>query len=156
MTNEQQAQIIQNITQEVEDKGSSRVGYHADQILKEEYEGKAVPYNIKSKIEGKITANKKYRSRPHPKFDNDFEITLNPDYKEQTWEEKHPLMDRVRTGAITAVFTLLVGLTVYFITANFKKERDSVQDQQINSLYDSLTKINAELKKATAKKDTTK
>lgn len=35
---------------------------------------------IKSKIEAKITASKRYRSGVHPSFTKDFEILKNPDY----------------------------------------------------------------------------
>src|SRR5436853_6889857 len=72
-------EIINRILQEVHDQGSARVGFHAEKVIA----ARPIPYNIKSKIEGTITSSKKYISRPHPNFKNDFEILLNPNYHEE-------------------------------------------------------------------------
>lgn len=134
MTDQEKEQIINSILTETENNGSSRVGYHAEQILKI----KPVLYHIKSKIEGSITANKRYKSRPHPNFKNDFEILINADYKKSTWEEKHPVLDRLRTGFITAIFSLIVGFTVYTFTVKKQVEKENIQNKSIEALSDSI------------------
>jgi hypothetical protein len=135
MTSEQQSLIIQNIINEVNEKGSSRLGNHAELILKDSLNGKAVPYNIKSKIRGKLIADGKYITTAHPRFTHDFDVTVNPDFKEQTWVERNPGWDKVRTGAITALFTLIVGFTLYyFTTGKDQKDRQESQDKKIKAL----------------------
>ena len=79
-TEDTKSEIINMILKEVNEKGSSRVGYHAQQVLGKD---KIIPYNIKSKIEGTIVATRKYVSRSHPNFKNDFEILVNPNYEEE-------------------------------------------------------------------------
>jgi hypothetical protein len=79
-TDDAKAEIIKRILLEVNEKGSSRVGYHAQQVLGKD---KTIPYNIKSKLEGTIVASRKYISRLHPNFKNDFEILVNPNYEEE-------------------------------------------------------------------------
>lgn len=72
-------EIIERILQEVDSKGSSRVGYHAEHVLTK----RPIPYNIKSKLEATIIQNRRYTSRPHPNFKNDFEILKNPHFSEE-------------------------------------------------------------------------
>ncbi len=141
MTDQQKELIIGAIISEAETKGSSRVGYHAEQILKESLDGKPIPYSIKSKLEGSIVSNRKYKSRKHPNFVNDFEIILNADYKESTWVERNPFWDRVRTGSISAIFSLIVGIGLYLLTMQKHNQREIQQNKQIQTLSDSITTL---------------
>jgi hypothetical protein len=141
MNEDEKQQIIENIKQEVQKAGSARVGYHADQILKPN--NAPVPYNIKSKIEATITASSKYISRPHPNFKNDFEIKLNPNYKEQKWHEKHPLLHDLLIAVIGAGLSLIVGYILWRIDNQTKNEERQELIQKIidlNRRVDSLEK----------------
>jgi len=76
-------EIIKRILDEIDVNHIARVGYFATEVLKETGRTKPVPYNLKSKIEKTITRSKKYVSRVHPNYKNDFEIFVNPDYNEE-------------------------------------------------------------------------
>lgn len=94
-------EIIRKILEEVHSQGSARVGFHAEQILASE---KPIPYNIKSKIEATITSKKKYISRDHPNFKNDFEIMINPNYEE---EKDNLELQQLRTNNILLMEQLI-------------------------------------------------
>lgn len=94
-------EIINRILAEVTEKGSSRVGYHAQQVLGKD---KIIPYNIKSKIEATIVSSRKYISRLHPNFKNDFEILLNSHYEE---ERENLEMQQLRSNNLLLVEQLV-------------------------------------------------
>lgn len=79
-TKDTKTEIIRRILEEVDQNGSARVGYHVQQVMRKD---KIIPYNIKSKLEATIVASRKYISRIHPNFKNDFEILINPNYEEE-------------------------------------------------------------------------
>ena len=93
---ETKKEIIRRILEEVEVNGSSRVGYHAEQILVK----KPIPYNIKSKLEATIVFSKRYISRLHPNFKNDFEILKNPNFSE---EKDNLELQQLRTNNLLLV-----------------------------------------------------
>jgi hypothetical protein len=144
MTNEQRSQIITSIIDEVEEKGSARLGYHAALVLNMDL-AKPVHIHIKSKIRGKLIADGRYLAGPHPnpRFKDDYEVTVNPDYKQKTWWDRHPGWDKVRAGSITAIFTLVVGcLLYYFTTGKDQKDRQKAQDDKIATLEANIERSN--------------
>jgi hypothetical protein len=98
MTDEEKREIIERILNEVKNKGSARIGFHAEKILKTK-----PPYSDISKIEGTIVSSKKYKSRPHPTIHNDFEILKNAEYRNE-------LLYQAKIALIAGVVSLLVGL----------------------------------------------
>jgi hypothetical protein len=68
-------------------------------------------------------------------------LFVNPNYKDRTWPEKNPVLDRVRTGAITAAFSLLVGLFLWLLSNQKQAREDNQQDKRLNSLSDSIANL---------------
>src|SRR5206468_9531257 len=74
-------------------------------------------------IEEMISGEPRYFIRPLPK---------------KRWSERNPILDKIVTGLITAIFSLGVGVLLYQMN-NREKDRDnSQQNQQLNRLSDSL------------------
>jgi hypothetical protein len=118
ITKDEQNKIIRSVLKEVKEKGCARVGFHAKKILGDT---KSI-YADKSKIEATITASKRYRSRVHPNFINDFEILKNPDYKFD-----------IGKIILTAILSLIVSsAATYYFTKDQKKEINELKIQIIN------------------------
>src|ERR1043166_5071616 len=78
-------EIIRRILEEVNAKGSARVGYHTEQVLnKPQF---SIAPNVISKIEAKIIQDRHYISRPYFKSQGDYEILRNPNYKNEILQE---------------------------------------------------------------------
>jgi hypothetical protein len=139
MTYSEKEEIIKQILAEVNSKGSTRVGYYADNILKD----KPVPYNIKSKIEASITSSKEYISRPHPNFKNDFEILRNPDYKKESFFELHPTLEKIFIAFLGGIISAGLGLLALQIKNQANLQLEHKQDSaihEINVRLDTLQK----------------
>ena len=112
-TEDTKSEIINMILKEVNEKGSSRVGYHAQQVLGKD---KIIPYNIKSKIEGTIVATRKYVSRSHPNFKNDFEILDKQlvDFSKMKWQRN--------LAVVVAILSLLANIVLIIVEIFGKKD----------------------------------
>lgn len=73
-------------------------------------------------------------------------ISRNPLFKVPTWEEKHPTLDRFRTGGITAVFSLLVGILLFLLTRSCQTPKDTQQDKRLDSLDSLITNLQKHIK----------
>lgn len=56
----------------------------------------------------------------------------------KSWSERNPVWDKVRTGFITALFSLIVGAILFQIQNRGKVQLDSQQDLRLKHLSDSL------------------
>ena len=123
ITKDEKNKIIRSVLKEVKEKGCARVGFHTKKILGD----REAIYADKSKIEATITASKKYRSRLHPRFVNDYEILKNPDYKFD-----------IGKILLTAVLSLIVS---YFTTLYFNKD----QKKEIIELKNQINNLNKKI-----------
>ncbi|MGN6419323.1 MAG: hypothetical protein ACTHMC_17625 [Pseudobacter sp.] len=147
MNDSQKKEIIEAVINEVEDKGSARVGYHAEIILKRDSHS-PVSYSIRSKIEGTIVASKKYKSRPHPKFRDDYEIIKNHDYEEKNWIERNPVWNNFLVGLITAVFSLIVGWLLLLLPKEKQDSRIEQLEKKVKAVSDSISILKVEIEKS--------
>jgi hypothetical protein len=136
LSKENQGLIIENIIKEVEEKSSARVGFHAEKILN--YSLNKVPYNIISKIEASTVLDTRYKSRPHPTTEKDYEIIKNPDYKKKTFWSKYPFVEKVLLVVIAAALSLLANLYLSKTSKQSQQLKDIRQDSLIKDVGDSL------------------
>jgi hypothetical protein len=126
--------ISKSILEEVNLKGSARVGYHAEQILNRKQF--SVEPNILSKIEAKIVQDKRYISRPYFKSQGDYEILKNPNYRHDLWHE-------FKIAIITGIITLAVGIALWLLQNQSEDRKYEQLEKRIDSVsyrLDSLTK----------------
>jgi hypothetical protein len=153
--------VISSLLEKVERIGAARVGFHCEKVLG--YSQFGTPINVISKVEASLIQDTRYKSRPYPKVSGDHEIYKNPDYKAKSWTERHPALDKFRTAAIAAPFSILVGLGVYLLTTQRHSQEQSLQNKRLDALSDSIAKLQsrivaspATLPEHTISKDTTK
>jgi hypothetical protein len=62
------------------------------------------------------------------------------------WSKRHPTLDKFKTGAITALFSLAVGILLYLLTTRKESLRENQQDRRLDSLTNILTNIQKHIK----------
>jgi hypothetical protein len=140
MTNEQKQQIISFMKDFIEEHDSIRVGYAAEQILKSKQQN-----HILDKLSAAITKTNEYiREKANPKFSYDWNIRKNPAYKKESWPDRNKVLFQIIVGLITAIFSLIVGITLWSIDKRqVDQKRDQLQEQveALSGKLDSLTNL---------------
>jgi hypothetical protein len=89
---------------------------------------------IEDKLKPTTTEMVSFSISPKGRLAYDDESYLN----EPKWSDTHPVGDKIRTGAITFVFTLISGILLYIATVGRKTQAESQQNKQLHSLTDSV------------------
>lgn len=61
--------------------------------------------------------------------------------EKQKWADAHPLADKFRTGAITALFSLIVGIALWLLANQKQIQVNTQQEKRMNSLSDSIRNL---------------
>jgi hypothetical protein len=123
--------IISAIKAEIEAKGLSRIGEHADRILKPGF-GSGTHFSIKRRIKADITMTGKYIAIDHPTHKEDFEILKNVSYKSKWHDYKIAIVSAIITGIVS----LIVGIVLYKVDSR-SKDREY---EQLKKRVDQLEK----------------
>lgn len=138
MTDEQKRRILAICEDAIQKNHKVRVGWAIEQVLGQNYKPQ-----LHKVVALALYETNKYSYHVHDKRPNDYEVIKNPNFKAPTWAELHPIKDRFRTGAITALFSLIVG-AILWLLANQKQVQENTQlHKRIDTLktkVDSLTK----------------
>jgi hypothetical protein len=68
----------------------------------------------------------------------------------KTWSEKYPIGDKIRTGLITALFSIGVGVLVFQLNNRAEVQNNNLRDQRLTRLTDSLRNLANALKDSIA------
>jgi|SRR5690606_29649076 len=140
LTEQQRKDILLKIKNNIEKEGNCRVGWAIRQITKEEkYERSP---HIIEKIANTIIQSNEYIKEPSKQSPIDFNILRNPQYKKETWINKHPIMFEVLKSFITAVFAIIVSVILSILIIGKPVNQKEVQEyeQEVNqSSLDSVS-----------------
>ena len=77
--------------------------------------------------------------------------------RKSTWSGRNPNLDKLRTGLITTLFSLIVGVLLFQLNNRGHTRLDKLQDQRLNGLKSSLDSFQKRLADsiATLRADTT-
>jgi hypothetical protein len=130
MTSEQRQTLIKEIKARADNHEIVSVWEHVRSQYRETTKG------VVESIAHEIKLDNKYSHNPD---NGQHKIYLNHAYKPPSWSDNHPIADKFRTGAITALFSLLVGLTLWYIANKKQGTIDAEQNKKLKTLRDSIT-----------------
>jgi hypothetical protein len=114
---ESRKKIIEKIKREVNDEGSCRVGWAAEQVLKSPQQN-----HVHDKLAGIITKNSRYIKERNDLFPKDWNIVTNPSYS---------LVIIQRIGIIATLIFSVAAIIIQIINLQItKSSRDSQKELQ--------------------------
>jgi hypothetical protein len=144
MTDEQKSEIIKRCENAIANKHRVRIGDIVTEVM-----GSEQKRSLLKTIALALEETGKYKYEIDERKPNDYEVRYNPNYKEPSWSDLHPVKDKIRTGAITALFSLIVGIALYLITRPTNTQRENLQDKRLDGLSDSIATFQKHLTDST-------
>jgi hypothetical protein len=120
MTKEQKEQILTLCKEHIDEHGSVRVGWAAKEII-----GSAQQNHIKDKIAATLVETGEFVKEPSRKFELDWNVRKNPEFRKRSWTEKRPVLFEIVKGSITAIFS--IGVSVILSISIINKSEDKKQ-----------------------------
>lgn len=127
MTKEQKERILALCKEHIDEHGSVRVGWAAKEII-----GSPQQNHIKDKIAAKLIETGEYVKEPSRKFELDWNVRKNPEYKSESWTTRKPVLFEFLKGGITAIFSIVVSvlLSVLIISKSEKGEETEIKTEK--------------------------
>jgi hypothetical protein len=116
----------------VESKISTEGSYQLNNAVNEFYNTRASKPKLE-KAASYLQGTRKYNIvKAH--ITGNLTIERNPNYKEPSWGETHPVADRIRTAAIGSGFSLLVGIVLWLLASQKQLQVENQQNKRLDSL----------------------
>ncbi|GAB6283621.1 MAG: hypothetical protein STSR0008_24050 [Ignavibacterium sp.] len=137
---EQRDKILQLIKGHINEHGNCRVGWAIKEIAGQKYE-KSI-HNLE-KIANTIIQSGEYIKESSKQVEGDWNILINPQYKKDTWINKHPIMFEVVKSLITAIFAIIVSVILSILIIDKSENPKEVQDNEQEVNQNSMDSVSS-------------